>query len=103
MSRVDVAIECWEKFGTAHNWQGVTNTFYPTEPALASLSAYAITKQEKWRLLAITQLTYANSLAPNGTLTVHVPSSSENPNPPTLYMQRDFQARQIYNFYGSSD
>ena len=61
---------------------------YPTEPALAFLCAYSLTRDPRYAKQAATQLEYAHARERDGIL---VTSKGET--------TRDYQARQIYNFY----
>jgi hypothetical protein len=100
MTRRDIGIKCWEEFGDAHHWDKIPNPNYPTEPAIAPLSAYGVTKGEKWRDFAVKQLNYAHDeLEHDGILRVR-PTDGQHPDLcKPAYIHRDMQARQIYNYY----
>jgi hypothetical protein len=61
---------------------------YPTEPALVFLTAYDLTRETRYAEQAVKQLAYAHDRSVDGLLL-----ASDG------LCGRDYQARQIYNFY----
>ena len=66
----------------------VEQQHYPTEPALVWLSAYSLTRDAKYAEQARRQLDEAHRREKNGLLLIYDGTTT-----------RDYQARQIYNFY----
>jgi hypothetical protein len=61
---------------------------YPTEPALVFLTAYSVTRDERYARQAAKQLDYAHDRSVDGLLLTA-----------DGLCGRDYQARQVYNFY----
>jgi hypothetical protein len=78
--------------------------YYPTEQAIAMLSAYVVTKDPKWKRWAVVQLDYAHSLETDSLLLVGNNASTATDTERTSrdFIHKDPQARQIYNFYLAS-
>jgi hypothetical protein len=87
-SRLAIARELWEaklkSVGDSH----VVAEHYPTEEALPFLSAYAHTRNPRYAAAAARQLEYAHSRDKDGLFL-----TSDG------VANRDYQARQTYNFY----
>jgi hypothetical protein len=66
----------------------IESKFYPTEPALVFLTAYALTREPRYAEQATKQLEYAHDRSADGLLL-----TAEG------LCGRDYQARQIYNLY----
>src|SRR6188474_2365386 len=85
--RIELAKKLWAEKLTATNGKAVEAPHYPTEEALVFLSAYDFTREQRYADQAARQLEYSHSREQNGLLiTPH-------------QVTRDYQARQIYNFY----
>jgi hypothetical protein len=78
----------WEKEYERAAQSAPTRSPYPTEAALVFLSAYDFTRDPKFAALAAKLLDYAHSLEKRGMIVT-----------PEGRTTRDYQARQIYNFY----
>jgi len=85
--RVELAKKLWEEKLAASGGKPVAADHYPTEEALVFLSAYDFTREPKYADQATRQLEYSHGREQKGLLiTPH-------------QVTRDYQARQIYNFY----
>lgn len=85
--RIELAKKLWEEKLAATGGKFVAQDHYPTEEALVFLSAFDFTRDPKYAKQATRQLEYSHSREQNDLLiTPH-------------QVTRDYQARQIYNFY----
>jgi len=87
-SRLAIAKSLWEARLAAVGDAHVASEHYPTEDALVFLSAYAHTRDGRYAAAAARQLDYAHARERDGIFCTS----------PGL-TTRDYQARQIYNFY----
>ena len=87
-SRLAVAKGRWEARLASAGGEPIAADAYPTEESLVFLCAYSLTRDPRYAKQAATQLEYAHAREKNGIL---LTSTSET--------TRDYQARQIYNFY----
>ncbi len=78
----------WEAQFTKVAGKPVEQQHYPTEPALVWLSAYSVTRETKYAEQARRQLDDAHRRETNGILVIYDGTTT-----------RDYQARQIYNYY----
>lgn len=83
----DVA-SLWEQRLAAAGGKPIVSEYYPTEEALIFLSAYDITRDGRYAKQAAAQLEYAHSREKDGVFVTSEGTTT-----------RDYQARQIYNFY----
>src|SRR2546423_8483113 len=86
-SNRQIARELWDRELRLNGGKVVEQPHYPTEPALPWLSAWCVTRDPKFVVVAKKQLEYAHSREKKGLLIA--PEG----------VSRDYQARQIYNFY----
>ena len=89
--RLAAARAYWERVLAACAGEPAKSAYYPTEPALPMLTAYAVTREARFADQATRQLAYAHGLERDGMLAV--PASGFPAG------HRDPQARQVYNFY----
>ena len=87
-SRLAVAKSQWEDRLAKAGGQHIVADAYPTEESLVFLSAYSLTRDPRYAKQAATQLEYAHSREKDGILLTFKNETT-----------RDYQARQIYNFY----
>ena len=87
-SRVAIARSLWDAELAKTQGKPQTKNQYPTEPAVPFLSAYDFTHEKKFADQAVIQLDYAHSREKNALLITF-----------EGICHRDYQARQIYNFY----
>jgi hypothetical protein len=87
-SRLAIARELWEAKLAAVGDSHVVAEHYPSEEALPFLSAYAHTRDPRYAAAAARQLEYAHSRDKDGIFLTS-----------TGVANRDYQARQTYNFY----
>jgi hypothetical protein len=87
-SRIPLLREVWEKKLADAAGKAVEQQYYPTEPALVFLSAWSVTREEKYAEQARRQLESAHGREKEGVLVINDGTTT-----------RDYQARQIYNFY----
>jgi hypothetical protein len=87
-SRIAVAQKLWEARLAAAARKPIVADAYPTEESLVFLSAYSLTRDPRYAQQAATQLDYAHSREKDGILLTFAHETT-----------RDYQARQIYNFY----
>jgi hypothetical protein len=87
-SRLAIAKPLWAERLAKAGGQHIVADAYPTEEALIFLSAYCVTRDERYAKQAATQLEYCHARERDGVLL-----TAENET------TRDYQARHIYNFY----
>jgi hypothetical protein len=87
-SRLAVAKSRWEERLAKAAGKPIVADAYPTEESLVFLSAYSHTRDPRYAKQAATQLEYAHSREKAGILLTFANETT-----------RDYQARQIYNFY----
>jgi hypothetical protein len=87
-SRLAIAKTQWEDRLASAGGKPIVADAYPTEEALVFLSAYSLTRDAGYAKQAATQLEYAHSRERDGILLTFKNEAT-----------RDYQARQIYNFY----
>ena len=87
-SRLAVAKSRWEDRLARAGGKPIVADAYPTEESLGFLSAYSLTRDRRYATQAATQLEYAHSRETDGILLTFASETT-----------RDYQARQIYNFY----
>jgi hypothetical protein len=78
----------WEERLAAAGGKPIVAEHYPTEQALVFLSAYSITRDQRYAAQAALQMEYAHLREKNGVFVTSEQTTT-----------RDYQARQIYNFY----
>jgi hypothetical protein len=88
LDRPAVARRLWDQALARTGGKPVASDAYPTEPALPFLSAYVWTRQPRYAQQAARQLQAAHARETNGILITAAGTTT-----------RDYQARQIYNFY----
>jgi len=87
-SRLEIAKTRWEARLATAGGKHIVADAYPTEEALVFLSAYSVTRDPRYAQQAATQLQYAHSREKDAILLTFAHETT-----------RDYQARQIYNFY----
>lgn len=85
--RLVLARKLWDQALERAKGAPVKNDYYPTEPALPFMSAYLFTREQRFADQAARQLELAHTQQANGMILS------------PLGATRDYQARQIYNFY----
>jgi hypothetical protein len=85
---LDQAKQRWEQRLAAAGGKPVVTDAYPTEEALVFLSAYSLTRDPRYADQAARQMEYAHSREKDAIVVTHKRQTT-----------RDYQARQIYNFY----
>jgi hypothetical protein len=85
---LELAKPLWEKRLAQARGRATESAHYPTEPALVFLTAYELTRETRFAEQAKKQLEYAHGRGKDGLLLT-----------PEGVCGRDYQARQIYNFY----
>jgi hypothetical protein len=88
VSRLAVAKSLWEDRLTKAGGKPIVSEYYPTEEALVFLTAYDLTRDDRYAKQAAVQLDYCHCREKDGIFL-----TSKN------RMTRDYQARHIYNFY----
>src|SRR5207248_1859299 len=87
-ARVELAKRLWEERLAKAGGERIVSEYYPTEESLVFLTAYLHTRDDRFAQQAAKQLEYAHSRERDGIFV-----TSEG------LTTRDYQARQIYNFY----
>jgi hypothetical protein len=87
-ARLTVVQSRWDERLAATGEKFVVADAYPTEEALVFLSAYSLTRDPRYAEQAARQMNYAHSREKDGILVTFKGVTT-----------RDYQARQIYNFY----
>src|SRR4051794_40925277 len=87
-SRLAIARKIWDDRLAQTGGKAVVSEYYPTEEALAFLSAWDLTRDEKYATQAKIQLDYAHGREKDALMLI---SSG--------VCHRDYQARHVYNFY----
>src|SRR5205823_1721940 len=87
-ARLAAARQLWDERLEKTGGKPIVSEYYPTEEALIFLAAYDFTRDARHAAQAAIQLAYAHSREANGVFV-----TSEK------LTTRDYQARQIYNFY----
>jgi hypothetical protein len=85
--RLTLARKLWDQALERTGGTAVKSDYYPTEPALPFMSAYLFTREQRFADQAARQLELAHNQQINGMILS------------PLGATRDYQARQIYNFY----
>jgi hypothetical protein len=83
-----VARRLWDGALARTGGKAVASDAYPTEPALPFLSAYLWTREARFATQVVRQLDAAHARETNGMIVTAAGMTT-----------RDYQARQIYNFY----
>lgn len=86
--RLNSARQLWEKQLRDAANKPIVSKFYPTEAALVFLTAYDFTRDARFAMQADVQLEYSHARESEGLLLTSDRTTT-----------RDYQARQIYNFY----
>jgi hypothetical protein len=87
-SRLTIARGLWEQRLNAAGGKPIVSEYYPTEEALVFLTAYDFTRDARYSAQAVAQLEYSHSRERDGIFLTSDGTTT-----------RDYQARQIYNFY----
>jgi hypothetical protein len=88
-ARIPLAQQRWEQRLARAGGQPIPAPYYPTEEALVFLTAYDFTRDARYAGQAARQLDYCHSRERDGLLLTGADDTTT----------RDYQARQIYNFY----
>ncbi|HEX8522591.1 MAG TPA: hypothetical protein VF669_10075 [Tepidisphaeraceae bacterium] len=87
-ARLEIAKRLWEERLAKAGGKAIVSEHYPTEEALVFLTAYDFTRDVRYAKQAEVQLEYAHAREKNGLFVTSKGLTT-----------RDYQARQIYNFY----
>src|SRR5437899_2988246 len=87
-ARLELAKRLWEERLAKSGGERIVSEYYPSEESLVFLTAYLYTRDDRFAQQAAKQLEYAHSREKDGVFL-----TSEG------LTTRDYQARQIYNFY----